>query len=200
MSQNETPAALKARKLAEMREELVFISSQKDPGIRTLRQGLVSGRLLELQEFGVFTWQESNALAKEMQLLLGVPVSKANGHDASLMKATIDWVSVHESNTPRGEVTDLKIGLDSIVLKFRGTEGGQGSSWSGSVKLKRTVGVQTIIGHYEDTPHAKMKGVTKSVGYTLLGCFSDDTYQSFTGTWTEGVTTLSDYEFNIDIG
>lgn len=116
------------------------------------------------------------------------------------MGATIDWVADDESNTPRGEISWLKIGPEVVALGFRGAEAGQGSSWAGSIVLELTESVQTVTGFYEETPGLKMSTAIKRVPYTVTGCFSDDLYKSFTGKWTEGVETPHVYELHIDIG
>lgn len=81
MSQNETTAELKARKLADLRADVARTAQQSDPDIRIWRQGMVHGRLLELQFFGVLTYLESDAFAKEMQLMLDAQVAVANDSD-----------------------------------------------------------------------------------------------------------------------
>lgn len=115
------------------------------------------------------------------------------------MGATIDWVSDEESNTPRGEVTWLKLGSEVVGLGFRGAEAGQGTSWSGSIVLGLTQSVQTVTGFYEEIPGPKLSATIKKVPYTVIGSFSDDSYKTFTGKWTEGVDAVSVYELNIDI-
>jgi hypothetical protein len=115
------------------------------------------------------------------------------------MSATIDWVADDESNPPRGDVSWLKIGPEVVALRFKGAEAGQGSSWAGSIVLKRTVVVQTITGHYEEIPDPKMRASIKIMPYTVIGRFSDDACKSFTGKWTGGVDIVSVYEINIDI-
>jgi hypothetical protein len=197
MIPNEITVALKSRKMAEMRNELGFVATETDDELRVLRAGLIHGRLHELQELGVFAWQESHALASELKALLGENPSEANDHYFARKSAVIDWVSASESNTPRGEVTGLRIEPEMIAVRFRGGEAGYGSSWAGSIELKRTVAVQTIHGHYEITPDAKVAGASETVKYTVIGCFSDDTCTTFTGTWTEGPEYV--YEFNVDI-
>jgi hypothetical protein len=197
LGRSESSAALKARKLAEIRAEMELIANEINPDLRTLRQGIVDGRLFELQELGVFTSQEANGFVQQMQLSLGVKSSAANDLDFIPVRATMDWACVNESNTPRGEVTGIRIEPELIGLIFKGTEAGYGSTWAGSIELKRTVGVQTINGHYEITYDAKVKSLPESVKYTVVGCFSDDSCTSFTGTWTEGPEHV--YEFTVDL-
>lgn len=115
------------------------------------------------------------------------------------MSTTIDWVAEDEENTPRGEVTWLKIGPESIALRFRGVEAGHGYTWAGAIILECTVDEQTISGHYEEIPDSKMGTAIKIVPYIVTGRFSDDTYKSFTGEWRGGVDTPSAYELNIDL-
>lgn len=200
MSQNDTLATLKAQKLAELRDDVGRIALEKDPDRRIWRQGLVHGRLLELQAFDVLTRRESDAFAKEMQLTLDAQTTLANDavYTPSAPSATIDWIALDEPNTPRGEVSRLTIGTEMISLEFKGPFAGTDSNWSGSIVLKRTTAFQRISGYYVDIPGPKMKAAPKKVPYTVTGCFSDDTCKSFTGQWTEGADGLP-YEFNIDI-
>lgn len=70
MHESETLVTLKARKLAELRDDVARAANENDQDLRIWRQGLIHGRLLELQAFGVLTLQESDAFAEEMQLAL----------------------------------------------------------------------------------------------------------------------------------
>jgi hypothetical protein len=199
LPRSEPPAALKARKLAEIRAELELIANEINPDLRALRQGIVDGRLFELQELGVFTWQEANDFVQEMQLALGFEVSAASELDVTQVRVTIDWARANEPNTPRGQASAIKITPEIIAVKFMGDHVGYGSSWAGFIEIKRTVAIQTIYGQYENIPDAKTEGTHESVRYTVVGCFSDDTYKSFTGTWTEGAMSEDVYEFNVDL-
>ncbi|AHC68637.1 hypothetical protein [Pseudomonas aeruginosa] len=115
------------------------------------------------------------------------------------MHATIDWIADDEPNTPRGVVSSLNIGPKVVALGFRGAEAGQGTSWTGSIVLELTEAVQTVTAYYEEIPGPKMSAAIKKVPYTVTGCFSDESYKSFTGKWTEGVGAQHVYELNIDI-
>lgn len=113
--------------------------------------------------------------------------------------ATIDWVCEHESNTPRANIVKLAITADSTVVEFRGAEGGEDATWSGSLVLKRTTEPQTLAGRYQVKPGAKMKETAKVVQYVLTGRFEDDSCASFTGCWREGDHFETIYEFQLDL-
>ncbi len=145
-------------------------------------------------------WQESNDFSNEMDLALDAQVTVTNdaGVRPNYTSATIEWVSVDEPNTPRGEVSRLVYGPEKVTLEFKGAEAGQGTSWSGSIHLERTTAVQNIPGFYVEVPGRNLKADIKKVSYQVIGSFSDDSCNSFTGEWTEaGCATV--YEFNIDI-
>ncbi|MCT9824813.1 hypothetical protein [Pseudomonas veronii] len=67
MSGIETPDALKARKLAELRIDLARALAEKQPDLRIWRQGLIHGRLLELESSGVLSSDDSDAFSREVQ-------------------------------------------------------------------------------------------------------------------------------------
>lgn len=67
MSRIETPDALKARKLAELRNDLARAFAEKQPDLRIWRQGLIHGRLLELEASGVFSSEDSDVFSREVQ-------------------------------------------------------------------------------------------------------------------------------------
>ena len=67
MSRNEAPEALKARKLAELRIDLARAIEEKQPDLRIWRQGLIHGRLLELESAGVLSSEDSEAFSREVQ-------------------------------------------------------------------------------------------------------------------------------------
>lgn len=115
------------------------------------------------------------------------------------MATTIEWISEDESNTPRAEVSGLKVEPDLISLLFKGAEAGQETSWSGSISLVRTTDVQTVVGHYDEVPGPKLHKPIRQIPYSVTGRFADDTCKSFTGRWSEGIGSISVYELNIDI-
>ncbi|POA78646.1 hypothetical protein C1890_09945 [Pseudomonas sp. DP16D-R1] len=67
MSRNEAPEALKARKLAELRIDLARAIEEKQSDLRIWRQGLIHGRLLELESAGVLSSADSDAFSREVQ-------------------------------------------------------------------------------------------------------------------------------------
>ncbi len=67
MSRNEAPEALKARKLAELRIDLARAIEEKQPDLRIWRQGLIHGRLLELESAGVLSREDSDVFSREVQ-------------------------------------------------------------------------------------------------------------------------------------
>jgi hypothetical protein len=67
MSRNEAPEALKARKLAELRIDLARAIEEKQSDLRIWRQGLIHGRLLELESAGVLSSEDSDAFSREVQ-------------------------------------------------------------------------------------------------------------------------------------
>jgi hypothetical protein len=67
MSQIETPEALKTRKLAELRIDLARAVAEKQPDLRIWRQGLIHGRLLELESAGVLSKEDSDVFSREVQ-------------------------------------------------------------------------------------------------------------------------------------
>lgn len=67
MSQIETPEALKARKLAELRIDLARAVAEKQPDLRIWSQGLIHGRLLELESAGVLSKEDSDVFSREVQ-------------------------------------------------------------------------------------------------------------------------------------
>ena len=67
MSRNEAPEVLKARKLAELRIDLARAIEEKQPDLRIWRQGLIHGRLLELESAGVLSSEDSDVFSREVQ-------------------------------------------------------------------------------------------------------------------------------------
>ncbi len=67
MSRIETPDALKARKLAELRIDLARALAEKQSDLRIWRQGLIHGRLLELESSGVLSSDDSDVFSREVQ-------------------------------------------------------------------------------------------------------------------------------------
>lgn len=67
MSRIETPDALKERKLAELRIDLARAIAEKQPDLRIWRQGLIHGRLLELEWAGVLSREDSDVFSREVQ-------------------------------------------------------------------------------------------------------------------------------------
>lgn len=67
MSQTETPEALKDRKLTELRIDLARAVAEKQPDLRIWRQGLIHGRLLELESAGVLSKEDSDVFSREVQ-------------------------------------------------------------------------------------------------------------------------------------
>lgn len=67
MSRNEAPEVLKARKLAELRIDLARAIDEKQPDLRIWRQGLIHGRLLELESAGVLSSEDSDVFSREVQ-------------------------------------------------------------------------------------------------------------------------------------
>lgn len=67
MSQIESPEALKARKLAELRSDLARAVAEKQADLRIWRQGLIHGRLLELESSGVLSSEDTAIFSREVQ-------------------------------------------------------------------------------------------------------------------------------------
>jgi hypothetical protein len=63
----ESTDALKARRLARLREELGYLISDEDesPRSEAWRQGLLNGRMLELKELGIFDQEDVDAFLEE---------------------------------------------------------------------------------------------------------------------------------------
>lgn len=67
MSQVEAPEALKARKLGELRIDLARALAEKQADLRIWRQGLIHGRLLELESSGVLSNEDTAIFSREVQ-------------------------------------------------------------------------------------------------------------------------------------
>lgn len=67
MQTTDEPESLKAQKLTELRADLARTVAEKTSDLRVWRQGLIHGRLLELESFGVLNRKECAAFAKEVQ-------------------------------------------------------------------------------------------------------------------------------------
>lgn len=57
--------ALKARRLARLREELGYLLNDEDPGTSSWRQAMIDGRMLELKELGIFDQNDFDAFNAE---------------------------------------------------------------------------------------------------------------------------------------
>ncbi|MNY61290.1 hypothetical protein D3C86_1979540 [compost metagenome] len=57
--------ALKALRLARLREELGYLLSEDDPDSHIWRQGMIDGRMLELKELGIFDQDDFDAFNAE---------------------------------------------------------------------------------------------------------------------------------------
>lgn len=62
--------ALKARRLARLREELGYLVADDDPDSLSWRQGMLDGRILELKELGIFDQEDVNAFLDELTAAL----------------------------------------------------------------------------------------------------------------------------------
>jgi hypothetical protein len=62
--------ALKARRLARLREELGYLVDDDDPRSCAWRQGMINGRMLELKELGIFEQDEFDAFNDEINAAL----------------------------------------------------------------------------------------------------------------------------------
>ncbi|MNI40404.1 hypothetical protein D3C73_946260 [compost metagenome] len=78
MTSSETFNELKARKLADLRAALALTISEPDKDVRIWRQGVIHGRLMELESFGVLMPLESFEFALEVQRALDAQLPAAN--------------------------------------------------------------------------------------------------------------------------
>jgi hypothetical protein len=62
--------ALKARRLARLREELGYLISDNNPDYQGWRQGMLDGRMLELKELGIFDQEDMDAFNAEFTAAL----------------------------------------------------------------------------------------------------------------------------------
>jgi len=62
--------ALKARRLARLREELGYLVAEDKPESLSWRQGMLDGRMLELKELGIFDQEDVNAFLDELTAAL----------------------------------------------------------------------------------------------------------------------------------
>jgi hypothetical protein len=62
--------ALKARRLARLREELGYLISDENPDSQDWRQGMIDGRMLELKELGIFDQEDMDAFNAEFTAAL----------------------------------------------------------------------------------------------------------------------------------
>lgn len=74
MKLHEIREALKAYRLAELQDSLERASHEVDAEMRSWWQGLIHGRLLELEAFGIFSCEESEEFGRLVQRRLdGMP-------------------------------------------------------------------------------------------------------------------------------
>lgn len=78
MCPTETPATLKAHKLAELRAVLARAVQEPQSDMRIWWQGVLHGRLLELEAAGVLVAEDSAAFANLMQQAFTSPLPPAN--------------------------------------------------------------------------------------------------------------------------
>lgn len=62
--------ALKARRLARLREELGYLINDDNPDSQDWRQGMLDGRMLELKELGIFDQEDVDAFLAELTAAL----------------------------------------------------------------------------------------------------------------------------------
>ncbi|QLG96605.1 hypothetical protein HZF02_32255 (plasmid) [Pseudomonas yamanorum] len=78
MSTLDPTGSMKAQKLAELRADLARTVAERTSDLRVWRQGLIHGRLLELESFGVLSRQECATFAKEVQKAVDSTLPPAN--------------------------------------------------------------------------------------------------------------------------
>lgn len=78
MCPSEPPDALKAHKLAELRSVLALAVQEPHADLRSWWQGVLHGRLLELEAAGVLSAKDSAAFAALMQQAFTSPLPPAN--------------------------------------------------------------------------------------------------------------------------
>ncbi|HHK1716919.1 TPA: hypothetical protein ACQQ5N_002703 [Pseudomonas aeruginosa] len=78
MCPTETPAALKAHKLSELRAALDRAVQEPQADLRIWWQGVLHGRLLELEAAGVLSAEDSAAFAAQIQQAFTSPLPPAN--------------------------------------------------------------------------------------------------------------------------
>jgi hypothetical protein len=62
--------ALKARRLARLREELGYLINDDNHDSQSWRQGMLDGRMLELKELGIFDQEDVDAFLDELTAAL----------------------------------------------------------------------------------------------------------------------------------
>lgn len=67
MKLQQVRAAVKAYRLAELQQSLALAVLERDPDLRSWWQGLIHGRLLELEAFGIFSREESDEFGRLVQ-------------------------------------------------------------------------------------------------------------------------------------
>lgn len=78
MCPTETPDTLKARKLAELRAVMARAVQEPQADMRIWWQGVLHGRLLELEAVGVLSAEDSAAFAALIQRAFTSPLPAAN--------------------------------------------------------------------------------------------------------------------------
>jgi len=78
MCPSETPGCLKAHKLAELRAVLARAVQEPQADLRIWWQGVLHGRLLELEATGVLSAEDSAAFDALMQQTFTSPLPPAN--------------------------------------------------------------------------------------------------------------------------